>query len=192
MLLKKKMWVKVLATIIIASASLFAGLLVFSVHTSTLLFDELEGDHWADNLTIPQNIAIEKPISIDPFNIASRSATLLQNNPDFQLYNSFQPGLYEYDFVVGNIDPGTIYLKVYEITQNTPLSADHLRKTTALRVHNSSGKLQIFSTQRHFTIYEGDWGKPYAARFEVWYKSDSDSDVKKLLEKNYIIEGWQR
>jgi hypothetical protein len=33
---------------------------------------------------------------------------------DLQLYNSFQPGLYEYDFWIDRIENGTIYLKAYE------------------------------------------------------------------------------
>jgi hypothetical protein len=40
------------------------------------------------------------------------------------------------------------------------------------------------------TIYEGDWGKPYAARFEVWFKPDNGGNEQKLFQKNYKIEGW--
>ena len=41
-------------------------------------------------------------------------------------------------------------------------------------------------------IGEGDWGKYYAARFEVWFDPDSGAPERKLLEKNFKIEGWQR
>ena len=40
--------------------------------------------------------------------------------------------------------------------------------------------------------YEGDWGKPYAARLEVWFTPDSGGPDRKLMEKTFKIEGWQR
>ena len=39
---------------------------------------------------------------------------------------------------------------------------------------------------------EGDWGKPYAARFEVWFKPGSGQRERKLLERTFRIEGWMR
>ena len=47
-----------------------------------------------------------------------------------------------------------------------------------------------FSSATDFTIYEGDWGKPYAARFELWFKPVNGGHERKLIEKNYKIEGW--
>jgi hypothetical protein len=41
-------------------------------------------------------------------------------------------------------------------------------------------------------IYEGDWGKPYAARFEVWFTPDAGGPERKLAERIFKIEGWQR
>jgi hypothetical protein len=49
-----------------------------------------------------------------------------------------------------------------------------------------------YSAESIFTIYEGDWGKPYAARFEVWFFPDNGGKERKLIEKNFKIEGWQR
>ena len=51
---------------------------------------------------------------------------------------------------------------------------------------------ELFFSNTHFTIYEGDWGKPYAARFEVWFTSESGDSDRKLMEKVFKIEGWQR
>ncbi len=110
---------------------------------------------------------------------------------DFELFHSFQPGLYEYEIWLGKIDSGTVFLKVYEITKNDRLSKDRLTNRSSIRVENSTDEIKKFGTQDHFTIYEGDWGKPYAARFEVWYQPDKGKE-RKLTEKNYKIEGWQR
>jgi hypothetical protein len=111
---------------------------------------------------------------------------------DFELYNSFQPGLYEYDLWIDFKESGIIFLKVYEITQEIELSNPELEESSMIRVNNTNGVVQKFSTKDHFTIYEGDWGKPYGARFEIWFKSDNSKKQKKLFEKNYIIEGWMR
>jgi hypothetical protein len=57
---------------------------------------------------------------------------------------------------------------------------------------NKSDRIIRFESPNYFTIYEGDWGKPYAARFEVWFEPTENGNERKLFEKNFIIEGWQR
>ncbi len=151
-------------------------------------------DRWADNLIIPTNIQLNNPIDL-VFDNGERPDSILnleKTTIDFQLYNSFQPGLYEYDFWINQIEKGTIYLKAYEITQNKSLSTDRLAESSSVKIDNSTNSIQKFHTTHSFTIYEGDWGKPYAARFEIWFKPDNGEKERKLIEKNYKIEGWQR
>ncbi len=150
------------------------------------------GDHYADDLKIPPNIKIFEPAQID-WQTSERPDSILnikRSHPDFQVYKSFQPGLYEYDVWLGNIESGTVHLKVYEVTQNDALSTTSLREASSIEVYNSTDSIVRFSTNEHFTIYEGDWGKPYAARFEVWYHPINGGNKKMLLTKNYKIEGW--
>ena len=158
------------------------------------LYEQSKPDKFADNLTIPTDIPIETPLDIDLGN-RKRPDSIVnakKSDVDFVLYNSSQPGLYEYDVWLGKMDSGTVYLKVYEVTHNDRLSESSLtHEKGILRVANSSDNVKRFSTKEDFTIYEGDWGKPYAARFEVWYKPDNGKE-RKLIEKNYKIEGWMR
>ncbi|NQY09723.1 MAG: hypothetical protein HRT71_09450, partial [Flavobacteriales bacterium] len=100
-----------------------------------------------------------------------------------------QPGLYEYDVWLNKIENGTVYLKAFEITQEYQLSIDRLPKQSSIKVNNQSDKILKFESNGHFTIYEGDWGKPYAARFEIWFKPNNKEKERKLIEK---IEGWMR
>ncbi len=149
-------------------------------------------DRFADNLKIPENVELAKPAgdgygTIRPGAIVNKK----RKGPDFQLYNSLQPGLYEYDVWLGKVEPGTVYLKAYEITKNLRLSAGRLSSRSSMKVENNTEEIRRFQSNGDFTIYEGDWGKPYAARFEIWYKPHSGSE-RKLIEKNFIIEGWQR
>ena len=148
-------------------------------------------DHYADNLKIPTNLKIEEPLNqTKPSNIA---------DIDFYLYNSLQPGIYLYYFWTKRIDKGEIYLKAFEVTQNDPLSVDRLKESSTISIYNPTDSLVMFQMGegnqqygRPFTIYEGGWGKPYAARFELWFVPENGEHERKLIEKNYKIEGWQR
>jgi hypothetical protein len=154
-------------------------------------------DTFADNLKLPENVELEKPIDTklgENFE-AIRPKELENVSKDkmyFQLYNSFQPGLYEFDFWINSNQSGTIFLKVFEITQEVQLSSSSVRERSSLRINNTNGLVEKFSATDDFTIYEGDWGKPYGARFKIWFKPDNEKAEKKLMEKNYIIEGWMR
>ena len=46
----------------------------------------------------------------------------------------------------------------------------------------------VFVFVRSISIREGDPGYPYAAQFEVWFKSDSGSE-NRLIERLFRIEG---
>ena len=144
-------------------------------------------DYFADDLEIPKKIKLELPSKL-----SYKGEKTIKKDINFDLIESFQPGLYEYNFVTKKIDSGYVYLKAFEITKNTKLSEDELKNESKIFVYNDSDSLKIFSTKNHFTIYEGDWGKPYAAKFELWYKNNKTGKEQKILEKNYKIEGWQR
>jgi hypothetical protein len=110
----------------------------------------------------------------------------------FHLLDGMQPGIYGVSYSLNPGEAGSVYLKAYEITQGTPLSADRLKGSSETRMTWSTDPTERFGAKSGFTIYEGDWGKPYAARFEVWFQPDSGSPERKLAERNFKIEGWQR
>lgn len=186
--LLKRRWLKGLLTGAVFCLGVFA-FIIFAV--ISFFISDSGPDPFTDGLTLPTNIDLNDPIGTG-FQEARADTVAERNYPDFVLYKSFQPGLYEYDIWLDNTAHGTVYLKAYEITKNTPLSTDRLLKASAVKVANTTGELQKFGTSNHFTIYEGDWGKPYAARFEVWFKPDSGGADRKIMEKTFIIEGWQR
>lgn len=112
--------------------------------------------------------------------------------PDLILWKSFQPGIYEPEIWANPGEPGMIYLKAFEVTHGTQLSKADLREYSNEWIGWSDNPKQLFVSSTHVTIYEGDWGKPYAARFEVWFVPDSGGPERKLIEKVFRIEGWQR
>ncbi len=112
--------------------------------------------------------------------------------PSLALRRSSQPGTYNSQIWVNPGEPGMVFLKAYEVTRGTRLSARSLRGRSNEWVGWSDDPRQLFLSNTHFWIYEGDWGKPYAARFEVWFAPDSGAGKRKLTENIFKIEGWQR
>ena len=100
-------------------------------------------------------------------------------------------GIYIVDYLLNPGEPGSVYLKAFEVTKGTPLSDDRLKKESLARITGSADSAERFYAKAELTIYEGDWGKPYAARFEVWFKPDSGKGERKLAERIFKIEGWQ-
>jgi hypothetical protein len=190
----KRRWIKGILTGFLFGGTIIAFILYGILYGFLLFFIEtVDGDKWADNLTIPTNIQLHNPIDLTTdYRRPDSMLSVTNTNTNLQLYNSFQPGLYEYDFWIGKIESGIIYLKAYEITQGYALSTDRLPERSSVRVYNPTDSVMRFSTTSDFTIYEGDWGKPYAARFEVWFKPYKNGQERKLFQKNYKIEGWQR
>lgn len=110
----------------------------------------------------------------------------------FRLVTGMQPGIYGVVYSLNPGEPGSLYLKAFEVTKGTPLSAGRLDAKSRTRMTWSDDPAEVFGAKAGFTIYEGDWGKPYAARFEVWFKPDSGQAERKLAERVFRIEGWQR
>jgi hypothetical protein len=188
-LLWQKKWLRSILPLGIFIVSICATVFFFAA--AFILKGITDSNGFGKGLTIPDSIQISDPVRILNDNIRPDSILQLKRaNPDFELYSSFQPGLYEYDFWVGKIEKGKIYLKVFEITKGTALSANRLPVTTAVEVFNPTDSVVRYSTQNYFTIYEGDWGDPYAARFEVWFMPAEGSAHRQLFSKNYKIEGW--
>ena len=136
------------------------------------------------------------PLAADPSEKTMRSklppGAITRGFPSLDLRNGMQPGIYESRIRVNPGETGRIYLKAFEVTKGTPLSETRLKERSNEWVGWSSDPNELFFSNTDFTIYEGDWGKPYAARFEVWFQPDSGAMERKLLEKVYKIEGWQR
>ena len=110
----------------------------------------------------------------------------------FRLLTGMQPGIYGVVYSLNPGEPGTVYLKAFEVTKGIPLSVERLEAKSKTRMTWSTDSSELFGAKAGFTIYEGDWGKPYAARFEVWFAPDSGKPERKLAERIFKIEGWQR
>lgn len=112
--------------------------------------------------------------------------------PDLVLRDGMQGGIYEAAVWCNPGAQGTIYLKAFALADGARLSAARLRASSNCLPGWSDDPAEQFFSAMHFTIYEGDWGHFYSARFEVWFQPADGGQKRKLFEKNYQIQGWQR
>jgi len=111
---------------------------------------------------------------------------------EFVLCNGMQPGIYNLTLRLNPGEPGITYLKAFEVTKGMRLSEGRLYDRSNERIGWSENEAEKFLYENEFAIYEGDWGKPYAARIEVWFRPDTGKSERKLIERICKIEGWQR
>jgi hypothetical protein len=112
--------------------------------------------------------------------------------PSIEVANGMQGGIYHVRALANPGERGVSHLKVFEATQNTPLSVARLGPRSRARIGWSSNPGELFLYQSEITVYEGDWGNYYPARFELWFTPDSGGVPRKLIEDIFRIEGWQR
>ena len=107
---------------------------------------------------------------------------------DFKLINGMQGGIYCYRATVNPGEAGEVYLRAYEVTKGTRLSAERMKQRTTEKI-TGRGEHTI-GVGKEFTIYEGDWGKFYAARLEIWFVPANGGKPRKLKEKPFKVQGW--
>lgn len=183
----RRKWITIISIILIISIG------VFSI--TILLMDNVianfQPDRFADNLQIPNNIELNIPKD-DYINYGNRESDTITTKifPDFELYQTELPGIYKFIIWTEQIENGTVFLKAFEVTGEKSLSTIEIRENSALQISNPTNEIKEFGPST-FMINEGDWGKFYAARFEVWFSPDNTKKgERKLMEKIYKIEGY--
>ena len=147
----------------------------------------------------PDNFGKEHPIpTVMDYNIPLYEGEELPHPIDstatdtwLQIWNDVQGGMYTYEFHHPAIEEGEIFLRCYEATKNKPLSPERISAASRVAIPSTTSFSKLVKGQR-FTIYPGDWGDYYAARIEVWHRDAKTGNERKLMEKVYRVEGWQR
>ena len=148
-------------------------------------------DDFADHLTIPDNLDVTSPLPEGKFTPEMGSA-MRHGNPEMILKDGMQPGIYRLYAWANPGEPGGVYVRAYEVTHETRLSEPDLSQSTSNTAQWSVNQDEQFRYSAKTMIYEGDWGYPYAARFELWFKPSTGAPERKLVERVFRIEGWER
>lgn len=159
-------------------------------------------DDFGKQHTIPENVEYNEPLPSHYSDRVDENGNSLAVdlsdfiNPDdsstwLQVKNGLQGGIYHYSLYIPQaFDDGEIWLECYEVTENAQLSSKSIRESTLRKVtKEDNGKI---TEPMRFSIYEGNWGEYYLARFEVWYMDYATHTKRKLTEKIYKVEGWMR
>ena len=164
---------------------------VFAVTILFLAISILFPDPLTEELSIPEKIKYSEIIEL-PFPNKRETHVVVKFDsvyPVFVLYQSFQPGVFQYDINFNPKSDGLVYLKIFEITNNTTLSTSSIKENTLIPVSVNNGYAR-FGLETDFKVYEGGFDKPYGFRFEVWFIPNNGLKEYKITESNYIIEGW--
>ena len=193
-LLIEKRWWRAVGAFFSGALSfiLFVGIPIVNMFFSSM------PDDFGKKHVIPEGMEMNIPITdancrwnaTDGFTFTPVDIDSTDSNSWLQIWNGEQGGIYHYAFYWPALSDGEIYLRCFEATKDTELSASRLKPRTTVRVfgHNEFGQV-VPPTE--FTIYEGDWEDYYAVRVEVWHKP-TGGKPHKLMEKIYRMEGWMR
>ncbi len=168
-----------------------AGLLVLL--NIGLFFGSIWYYSWRDskfyNIEIPDGEDYEKPIEYLDNKELNSLKSLIVNSEKLQIVGTGYGG---YDFYMWHkpTEKGEIYIKAFETTKNQRLSERKLTNRTKNTISELSDDYKLFTGST--VIDEGTFEKYYPVRFELWFKSAEDGTEKKLIEKSYLIDGWDR
>ncbi|OGC23639.1 hypothetical protein A2310_00915 [candidate division WOR-1 bacterium RIFOXYB2_FULL_37_13] len=115
-----------------------------------------------------------------------------KGKPDISITDGDQGGIYMIKAHLNPNELGYVYAKVFESKSGRVLSASTITNESLEYIGWSKNKQEQFFYNTEITIYEGDWGDYRSARFELWFVPDSGTPERKLVEKNFKIEGWQQ
>lgn len=111
---------------------------------------------------------------------------------EIYIENGTEGGIYFVCAYANPGEPGYAYLKVFEAIRNTPLSTRKILERSTKYIGWSDDPTEQFFHNSEIIVQEGERGVYYPARFELWFVPDSGKPERKLIEKIFKIEGWQR
>ena len=141
------------------------------------------------NIEIPKKFEFDKPIEFLSNNQVDSLESINLNEEKILVIGDGYSG---YDFYIWHkpVEKGELYIKAFELTQNVELSKTTLRDKTEIEITELGENHNLYV--RNSLIYEGTFSNYYPVRFELWFKSKNQETEKKLTEKNYLIDGWDR
>ena len=143
-------------------------------------------DDFGHDIVVPDDMAVSDPLATyAPLPTASPGG-----GPDIVLGNLMQGGQYDLVAFINPGEAGTLFVKAFEATRDTPLSEDRIERASTQIAQWSSNAAELLAYRAPFTIYEGSWGIYYPARIEIWFRPASGGTPRKLLEKIFRVEGW--
>lgn len=182
----KKRWKKALGIFLLFVLLIVASMITLGI---AMLFST-GADNFGKDIIIPPDMKMGAPGYYKSFDDIPEPT--MRGEESIRLVGWHQGGVYRVLAYVNPGEAGLAYLKVFEATRNTPLSESRLPKRSTQQLQWSADPDEKFLYNARITVYEGDWGTYYPARFELWFVPKSGAPERKLIEKIFKIEGWMR
>jgi len=153
------------------------------------IVNENQEDEKFNNIEISDNLNFEKPIEFLT-NRQIDSLTKIKVNDEKIVV--IGDGYNGYDFYMWHkpTEKGKLYIKAFELTKNIQLSELELNTRTENEISKLGENYKLYTGNS--LIYEGTFAHYYPVRFELWFKPKNKGIEKKLTEKKYVIDGWDR
>jgi len=176
----------------------------YVMFTFVMIAYGLPADNFGRDIVVPAGMKMEEPLKEvhsvfadgswvrSERDVSKWPENIEKGKTDIYLVSDHQGGIYNVYAQVNPGEPGRVYLKVFEATRNTPLSESRIKPDSEKRMEWSGNKEERVDYISHIKVYEGDFGVYYPGRFELWFIPDSGGPERKLVEKIFKIEGWQR
>jgi len=148
-------------------------------------------DYQFGSYEIPEKYEyLEKPISF--LNYAQKDSLhhIHKESNDLLVVGDGYNGYTFYSWYQPN-SKGILFIKGYETERNIELMPNLLKERTSIHVDVTDNLYQLRSEET--AIHEGTFDKFYPARFELWFQSNNEMlPAVKIIEKEYLIDGWDR
>ena len=102
--------------------------------------------------------------------------------PQLDVTDGKEPGLYDARGWVNPGKAGSVYLKIFNAETGARLSPDTARDSNELTGWSSEAGELFYYNRGYIVIGEGEPGRPYGARFELWFRPDDGTGERKMLE----------
>ncbi|MCD8413702.1 hypothetical protein [Tenacibaculum finnmarkense] len=164
----------VIGVLVLMPITTFSGLLIYDSYYESKFM----------NIDIPENMRFEKPNEeLGYLNINSLTEDKIEITGN---------GYFGYNFHMWHkpTEKGYVFVKAVELTQNIELSEPELENRTKNEISELSNNYVLYEGES--LIYEGTFEQFYPVRFEMWFRSKETRTERKLAEKKYLIDGWDR
>ncbi len=147
---------------------------------------------FAESLRVPDNMKIAIPYHK---RVVRGYGEKTECDLPLEIVGAF--GYYAFRMSVNTHRDGDLFIRAYELTTGRKLTTgwrlefrkDFLRSSLRRAIW-SENENELFAHDGMMMINEGRVDKPYAARFELWFRADDGGDESLLWATNYVITGF--
>ena len=135
----------------------------------------------------------EKPPEPPEIGFARRAET------EVLLWNGMQGGMFNAWIWANPGEPGELCLRVFEnasqqaVSEDSKIERRNISGATRHVARFSDDAEEVFFSRVEFTVYgEGGWEHFFAGRVELWFRPANGMEERRLWQRVFRLNGWER